>query len=134
MTDSEWELLCDGCGRCCLQKLECEDTGDIFYTDLACELFDLGTCKCSDYANRTEKVAACVSLRSLQEHEWNYMPNTCAYRLLKEGKGLMPWHPLLTGNQKLMKEQGISVSGKVLPEKSVEEENFEEHVVTWVQC
>jgi uncharacterized cysteine cluster protein YcgN (CxxCxxCC family) len=134
MTDQEWESLCDGCGRCCLQKLECADSGDIFYTELACQLLDLNTCKCGDYTKRTQKVSSCVNLRSLKEHEWNFMPTTCAYRLLKEEQGLMPWHPLITGDHKMMEEMAISVKGKVLPEQSVAEEDFEEHIVTWVQC
>ena len=75
-----------------------------------------------------------MSLRSLKEHEWALMPTTCAYRLLKEGQGLMPWHPLITGDSKLMEASGISVKGKIVPEQSVAEEDFEEHIVTWVQC
>jgi len=134
MTDSEWEAICDGCARCCLQKLECEDTGEIFYTELACQLLDLKTCRCSNYEQRTQKVASCISLRNLKAHEWNFMPTTCAYRLLKEGHGLMPWHPLIVGDNSLMLAQGISVKGKIKSELSVAEEDFEDHVITWVQC
>lgn len=134
MTDSEWESLCDGCGRCCLQKLECEDTGDIFYTQLACQLLDLKTCQCSDYTNRSKKVTSCIQLRNLQDHEWAFMPTTCAYRLLKEGKGLMSWHPLIEGNNQLMHQLGISVKDKVISEIDVAEQDFEDHLITWVEC
>ena len=134
MSDQEWESVCDGCGRCCLQKLECADSGEIFYTELACQLLDVKSCRCSDYTHRTQKVDSCISLRSLKDEEWAFMPTSCAYRLLKEGEGLMPWHPLLTGSHRLMEENGISVKGKVISELSVAEEDFEEHIVTWVQC
>lgn len=134
MSDEEWESLCDGCGRCCLQKLECADTAEIFYTELACQLLDLKTCQCSDYTHRTQKVESCINLRNLKAHEWAFMPTTCAYRLIKEGQGLMPWHPLIVGDQRLMLQQGISVKGKVMSELSVAEEDFEDHIVTWVQC
>lgn len=132
LDEAEWEALCDGCGRCCLQKLECEDTGEIFYTDLACKLFDLNDCRCKDYQHRVEKVPDCISLRKLQEHEWNYMPDTCAYRLLKEGKKLALWHPLISGSRKLMEAEGISVKGKVLPEQYVHEDDLEDHIIHWI--
>jgi len=132
LNDTEWEALCDGCGRCCLQKLECMDSGEIFYTDLACKLFNLNSCRCMDYANRFDQVPDCISLRSLKNHEWNYMPDTCAYRLLKEGKKLASWHPLIAGNKNLMEAQGISVKGRVLPEQSVHESDAEDHIVHWI--
>ncbi len=134
LSDQEWESLCDGCGRCCLQKLQCADSDEIFYTELACKQLNLNTVRCCDYANRESKVESCVELRSLQNHEWDFMPTTCAYRLLKEGQGLMPWHPLIVGNDKLMQEQGISVKGQAINESEVAEEDYEEHIVTWVYC
>lgn len=132
LDDAEWEALCDGCGRCCLQKLECIDSGEIFYTELACKLFDSSQCRCMDYAHRFEKVPDCISLRNLNDREWNYMPKSCAYRLLKEGKKLQAWHPLIAGNRKLMEEKGISVKGRVLPEQSVQENDFEDHIIHWI--
>lgn len=134
LNDQEWEQLCDGCGRCCLQKLECADTGEIFYTELACRLLDLQDCSCTDYANRTQVVESCLDLRELKANDWQFMPSSCAYRLLYEGKPLFDWHPLIAGNHLLMETAGIFVKGRVLHDIDVEEDDFEEHLVTWVHC
>jgi len=133
MSDQEWESLCDGCGRCCLQKLECADSGKVFYTELICQLFDQDRCQCSDYTNRTDRVSNCLNLRDIKTHEWAYMPSTCAYRLLVEGQGLMPWHPLIVGDDSQILATGLSVKRKVLSETEVAEEDFEEHIITWVE-
>jgi uncharacterized cysteine cluster protein YcgN (CxxCxxCC family) len=140
LNDVEWEALCDGCGRCCLQKLECEDTKEVFYTDVACKLFNPESCLCNDYSERIEKVADCISLRSLKKDEWRFMPNTCAYRLISEGKALEEWHPLIAGNNKLIIEKGISVRGKIRSELTLGLEgddlleHLEDSVVHWVSC
>lgn len=134
LSDEQWESLCDGCARCCLQKLQCEDTEEVFYTELACKLLDLENCRCSDYSNRSSKVTACVSLRHLKDEDWYFMPTTCAYRLLKEGKDLEDWHPLIYGSKQKMLEEGISVKGRVISETHVNEEDFEDHVIRWVEC
>jgi uncharacterized cysteine cluster protein YcgN (CxxCxxCC family) len=113
MTKAEWESLCDGCGRCCLVKLEEEDTGTIHYTDVACRLLDAQTCRCRDYENRTREVADCVALSPANIASLKWMPPTCAYRLLAEGKPLAAWHPLVSGRAESVIEAGISVKGRI---------------------
>lgn len=113
MTAQEWESLCDGCGRCCLVKLEDEDTGAIAYTDVACRLFDAGTCRCSDYANRSQKVSDCVRLTPEAVETIGWLPPTCAYRLVREGRDLPAWHPLVSGDAGSVRAAGVSVAGRV---------------------
>ncbi|MDA0991245.1 MAG: YcgN family cysteine cluster protein [Verrucomicrobia bacterium] len=114
MTDAEWESLCDGCAKCCVHKLEDEDTGEIEYTNLACRLLDLHACRCSDYANRHTLVPACIRLKPDAIPYW--MPETCAYRLVAEGQDLPDWHPLKTGDKESVHRAGISVRGCVISE------------------
>ena len=113
MTDTEWESLCDRCGRCCLVKLEDEDSGDIAYTDVACRLFDAGACTCSDYANRQAKVPDCVRLTPETVEQIGWLPPTCAYRLDQEGRDLYWWHPLISADPETDHSAGISVKGRV---------------------
>jgi uncharacterized protein len=113
MNKAEWESLCDGCGKCCLSKLEDEDTGEIHWTSVACRLFDAGACACRDYANRTRKVHDCVALTPDNVGKISWLPKTCAYRLIHEGKELFDWHPLVSGNRQSVHEAGASVRGKV---------------------
>lgn len=113
MTDAEWESLCDGCARCCLVKLEDEDTGEVAYTDVACTLLDAGSCRCRDYENRQAEVPDCVRLTPDVVAGLSWLPPTCAYRLLSEGEDLPAWHPLLTGTPDSVHEAGISVRGRV---------------------
>lgn len=130
---AEWEALCDGCGRCCLHKLEYEDCGEVDYTDVACKMLDLGTAKCSDYPNRKKQVPDCVQLTPDNVSQINWLPPTCAYRRLHEGRGLPRWHPLLTGDPASVQRAKISVIGRVLPETAVNEEDIEEHVIHWIK-
>ncbi len=109
MTHAEWEALCDGCGRCCMLKLEDEDTGDVYLTRLACKLLDIGICSCTDYARRHEKVPDCLSLTPKMVQELSWLPDTCAYRLVDEGRPLAWWHPLVSGSPSSVHEAGISV-------------------------
>ena len=116
MTNPEWESLCDGCALCCLHKLEDEDTGDVYFTDIACRLLDVDTCRCSDYAARAKKVASCMVLSADKPDAFRWLPATCAYRLLAEEQELPDWHPLLTGDANSVHEAGISAQGKVTSE------------------
>lgn len=126
MTDAEWESLCDGCGRCCLHKLEDEDTGELLYTSVACRLLDLGTCRCTHYPDRRQWVPTCLDLRDgFTAYHW--LPTTCAYRLLAEGKDLPPWHPLLTGRAESVHEAGISIADFAVSESEVE--SVEDYVI-----
>jgi uncharacterized cysteine cluster protein YcgN (CxxCxxCC family) len=131
MTSVEWESLCDGCGRCCLIKLEEPDDGKILFTDVACKLLDCETCRCGDYQNRIQRVPDCVVLEPGTVATLSFMPSTCAYRLLAEGKDLAWWHPLVSGDPQSVHEAGISVRRKVFTEHSVLDEELEDHIVTW---
>jgi len=132
MTEAEWESLCDGCGRCCLVKLEDEDTGRIHATDIGCRLFDAATCRCHDYANRSKTVPDCVTLTPEAVRTLPWLPPTCAYRLIGEGKDLPWWHPLVSGDPQTVIAAGVSVRGKVhANEDEVAEEEIVERIVAW---
>jgi uncharacterized protein len=128
MSRDEWESLCDGCGRCCLNKLEDEDTGEFIYTRAACKLLDLKTCQCSDYSNRAAKVPDCVTLTPKNVSELGWLPKTCAYRLLDEGKSLAWWHPLVSGRAETVAEAGIDVSGEAYAEDGITVEQLVDHI------
>ncbi len=130
MSREQWESLCDGCAKCCMQKLEDEDTREIFYTDVVCRLLDLDSCRCNDYGSRSEVVPACITLtlRELKDPYW--LPATCAYRLLAQGDPLPEWHPLLTGDSESAAPVGQSVRGKVIPETRAQD--LELHLIDWV--
>ncbi len=130
LTPAEWEALCDGCGKCCLNKLEYEDTGEVEYTRIACRLLDGETCRCKDYANRFAHVPECVRLtpKSLPKIAY-WMPATCAYRLLWQGEPLPDWHPLVTGDPASTHKAGQSVKGWTLPEDSVPEDDWDDYVI-----
>ena len=129
MTDSEWESLCDGCARCCLHKLEDEDTGEIFFTRVACRLLDIPSCRCTRYADRCKLVQGCLDLREgFTQYHW--LPSTCAYRLLAEGENLPDWHPLVSGNPQIVQDLGIAVSRFAIAETP--SMNPDEHVIEWL--
>lgn len=109
MSHDEWESLCDGCGRCCLHKLEDEDDGRIYYTRAACSLLDIKSCRCKDYANREKLMPDCLQLSIDNAQYFDWLPETCAYRLLAEGEPLPEWHPLITGDPDSVIKAGISV-------------------------
>ncbi|MEO1491143.1 MAG: YcgN family cysteine cluster protein [Pseudomonadota bacterium] len=130
MTSEEWEALCDGCGRCCLLKLEDEDTGEVHYTNVTCRLFDADTCRCGNYALRRQLVKGCVLLTPENiEYAAGWMPATCAYRRLYEGQGLADWHPLVSGNPDSVRAAGVSVTQPLIPEYEVAEEDLEDHIL-----
>lgn len=131
MTTAEWEALCDHCGKCCLHKLVDEDHGEVFYTRVSCQYLD-DDCHCSDYAQRLTLVADCLQLRPGESETFQWLPSTCAYRLLSEGKPLADWHPLISGNPDSVHSAGMSVKGRVLNEKHVHPDGLEEHIIHWV--
>ncbi|MDD9720090.1 YcgN family cysteine cluster protein [Sulfitobacter sp. PR48] len=130
MTPREWEALCDGCGKCCLNKLEDEDTEEVALTRVACRLLDDATCRCAHYENRHEFVPDCIVLRpdNLDTHAY-WMPQTCAYRLLWQGKPLPDWHPLITGTAQSVHDAGVSVQGRTVSEFDVPFEEWEDHII-----
>lgn len=132
MTAAEWESVCDGCGRCCLNKLEDIDTGRVYYTDVGCRLLDGTTCRCKDYQNRSRQVEDCVRLSPDNVSYLKWLPPTCGYRLLARGRPLYWWHPLISGDPETVHAAGVSVRGRVgISEESVEAQDYEDRIVSW---
>lgn len=131
MSRSQWESLCDGCGKCCCIRLEDEDTQDVYITDVACHLFDPETCQCSDYANRSKKVPDCVTLSPDNVEALYWMPQTCSYRLVANGEDLPDWHHLVTGSKDSIHDAGMSVQYAVQNEKDVDQDELHRHIVIW---
>jgi uncharacterized protein len=133
MTAAEWESLCDGCGKCCLLKVEWEDTGEIEPTSVACRLLDCESCRCSDYGNRFARVPDCIDLARTDLATLSWLPSTCAYRLLADGTADLPdWHPLVTGDPESVHRAGISVRHKVISETELRDEfDLVRYVVDW---
>ena len=130
MTAQEWEALCDGCGKCCLNKLEDEDTGEVALTRIACRLLDDQSCKCGQYPIRHQFIPDCIVLKPSNIDENAYwMPKTCAYRLLWSGQPLFDWHPLISGNPETVHTANISVRGMTLSEFDINEEDWEDHII-----
>lgn len=129
MSPAEWDSLCDGCGQCCLNKIEDEDTGRVFLTRLACSLLDVGSCRCKDYDNRFARMPDCLSvdLKAVLRLKW--LPESCAYRRLNEGRGLAWWHPLLSGDPETVHQAGVSVRGWARSEKGVRQDQIARYII-----
>ncbi|MGD0961173.1 MAG: YcgN family cysteine cluster protein [Methylomonas sp.] len=129
MNYEEWESLCDRCGQCCLHKLEDADSGELAFTSVVCDLYDLQNSRCSCYAERCTRVPDCVDLKKHDFAAYNWMPSTCAYRLLMDGKPLPDWHPLITGNPLSVMEAGAAISGFAIKESEVDD--LEDYIIEW---
>lgn len=130
LAPDEWEALCDGCGKCCLNKIEYEDTGELAFTRIACKLLDGQSCQCSNYANRHQFVPECVVLTPAKVRETAYwLPSTCAYRLRHEGRPLYKWHYLISGDREAVHRAGVSVRGWTVNELTISEEDWEDHII-----
>jgi uncharacterized cysteine cluster protein YcgN (CxxCxxCC family) len=132
MSREQWESLCDGCGRCCLHKLEEAYSREIFYTNVACSLLDETSCRCSQYSERQQLVPDCVVLAPEDAGAYHWLPDTCAYRVLDEGGELAEWHPLVSGDPNSVHLAGMSVRGRCISEDEVDEDDFEDHIIRWV--
>lgn len=129
MNDAEWEALCDGCGKCCLNKVIDDDTDDLYFTDIACQLLNPKSCQCSRYEKRFKYVPDCVKVTLDDIESFHWLPPSCAYRRLLEGEALPEWHPLLTGSQSEMHKRNQSVRGKVVSE--LDGYDLQDRIVTW---
>lgn len=129
MSLDEWESLCDGCGKCCLHKLEDEDDGEVYYTDVACQHLNVATARCSDYQNRLKNVPACLNLTHENLPERGWLPPSCAYRKIADGKPLAWWHPLVSGTDKTVIEAAVSVAGRAISELDVDDDDMEDHII-----
>ena len=125
----EWESLCDGCARCCLLKLEDEDTGEVYLTRLACRLLDIGSCRCSDYEDRQKHVTDCVSITPEKARSLSWLPETCAYRVVAEGGDLAWWHPLVSGDPETVHQAGVSVRGWVKSEARARADAIHRYII-----
>ncbi len=128
---AEWESLCDGCGRCCLNKLEDWDTGEIAWTNVGCRLLDCQSASCRSYPNRREIVPDCVPLDAATVRTITWLPPNCGYRLVAEGRDLYWWHHLVSGDRDTVHQAGISVRGRTISEEGLEPEDLEDHIVDW---
>ncbi|WP_136253795.1 MULTISPECIES: YcgN family cysteine cluster protein [Halomonadaceae] len=129
LSDTEWEALCDGCGQCCLLKIEDEVSGDVAVLNVACELLDISSCRCSDYENRFARVPDCTQLTVARVDDFRWLPHSCAYRRLHEGRKLAGWHPLISGDPARVHRKGISVASFAVSQKEVPEEALEDHII-----
>jgi uncharacterized cysteine cluster protein YcgN (CxxCxxCC family) len=132
MTQEEWELLCDGCAKCCLHKIEDVTSGEILYTRVACQFLEIKTCRCRHYARRSELISDCVDLTPERVRNLTWLPASCAYRRLQEGRGLAWWHPLVSGSPETVRTAGASVCEWAVPEKRIHLDELEVYVIDWI--
>ena len=133
MSDSEWESLCDGCAKCCLIKLEDDETGEVHYTSLVCDLLDTDGCRCTRYPERHRLVPDCIQFTPELAATLSWLPDTCAYRLVAEGLDLPPWHPLVSGKSDSVHAAGASVRGRVIPVRTIDVDDQQDYLIDWVQ-
>ena len=129
----QWEALCDGCAKCCLHKLEDEDSGEIFYTRVRCRYLQEESCRCSDYPRRSVMVPECIRLEPGMVADLEWLPATCAYRLRARGEPLPEWHYLVSGSRTTVHEVGVSIRGRAISDEYVHPDGYDEHIVTWVE-
>lgn len=131
MNSEEWESLCDGCSRCCLIKLEDEETDELHYTNIVCHLMNPDSCQCTRYSERSKLVPTCIKVTPEVARNEKWLPTSCAYRRLAEGHDLEAWHPLVSGDKNSVHDAGISVRGKCISEEFMHPEQYEDHLVEW---
>lgn len=129
LTEQQWESLCDQCGRCCMVKLEDEDTAEVFYTNVVCRLYDIEAGQCGDYPNRKTKVPECIVIRESGDEIYSQLPETCAYRIRFNHKPLPQWHPLIAGNRKKIETHEIAIKQQVISEEYVHEDQLQDHII-----
>jgi uncharacterized cysteine cluster protein YcgN (CxxCxxCC family) len=129
----QWEALCDGCAKCCLHKLEHEDSGEVFYTKVRCRYLDEQECRCTDYANRSVLVPNCIQLQVEAIDDLDWLPSTCAYRLRARGEPLPDWHYLVSGDRETVHSAGVSIRGRAVSDEFVHPDGYDEHIVHWVE-
>lgn len=132
MNSQEWESLCDGCAKCCLHKLEDYDTSEVHYTRVVCKYLREEDCQCTQYLDRNDLVPQCVWLNPDDVSGFDWLPATCAYRVIAEGRDLSWWHPLVSGDPETVHRAGVSIQHKVISELHVHPDSYEEHIVHWV--
>lgn len=132
MNAEEWESICDGCAKCCLQKLQDDETDEVYYTNLSCQQLNIASCQCKVYPDRFAHVESCINLTPQDLDVFEWLPDTCSYRVLHETGQLPNWHPLIVGSQKEMIRQGLTVSNYAVNESSVPEQDWETHIIQWV--
>lgn len=129
LSEQEWESLCDGCARCCLLKLEDAETAELHFTNVSCQLLDTESCRCTDYTNRKQRVPECLQVRQMSRDEYRWLPQSCAYRRLAEGRSLADWHPLVSGNRQSVQQAGVAVGMFVVSERYIHPDQLEEHII-----
>jgi uncharacterized cysteine cluster protein YcgN (CxxCxxCC family) len=134
LSHEQWEMLCDGCGKCCLHKLQDEDTNEVFYTRVACKLLDTKSGGCQDYDQRFSRVPDCMDVAKMLPSEMAWLPNSCAYRLRADNKPLPQWHPLISGKQSSVHKETKSIRGRVVSEVDVDEADLENYIIRWIDA
>jgi len=131
MTHEEWESLCDGCGKCCLHKIDDVESGEILYTRVACRFLKIKSCRCRHYERRSELVSDCVDLTPEMVRTISWLPRSCAYRRIAEGRGLAWWHPLVSGTSDTVRLAGVSICDWAVPEKLIHLSELDAYVIKW---